>query len=374
MNISSERLQLFRNEIRTYKSSKEIKNFLLEGWPHDKRKIPDDLKVYWKHRNDLTIENDIIFFNDRVIVPHSLRKNVLAQLHSSHLGIEKTKKRACSLVYCPKIDESIENMITHCDVCQKYRASNSKEPMLSHLVPKLPFSKLGIDICEYANKSYLVLSYYYSRFLDIIPLNTKTASECINKLKVCFSIHDIPLNIVSDNMPFNSLQFKMFCKKHDINLITTNPGHSQANGFAEKAVGIAKNLIKKTLESKQEIWLALLEFRNTPLKEVDASPAELLMSRKTRTLLPCKINQFQPHFILNIVQNKNTYVKMHYDKNAKAKLPFKKGDNIWCNHGLNTWINPTIEKIHPSPRSYRIRLEDGTVLRRNSKWIRKRFL
>ena len=99
INISSERLQLFRNEIETDKSLKELKNFLLEGWPNDKRKIPDDLIVYWKHRNDLTIENDIIFFNDRVIVPHSLRKDVLAQLHSSHLGIEKTKKRARSLVY-----------------------------------------------------------------------------------------------------------------------------------------------------------------------------------------------------------------------------------------------------------------------------------
>ncbi|XP_037931207.1 uncharacterized protein LOC119666019 [Teleopsis dalmanni] len=150
-------------------------------------------------------------------------------------------------------------MINNCSSCQKHRATNIKEPMLSHQIPDLSYNKLGLDICEYAKKTYLVVSDYYSRYLDIIALKTKTASKCIANLKVCFSNHGIPLEIVADNMPFNSLQFRNFCKSVDIKLTTTSPRYAQCNGFAEKSVGIAKSLIKKSSENEQELWLALLD-------------------------------------------------------------------------------------------------------------------
>ena len=47
-----------------------------------------------------------------------------------------------------------------------------------------------------------------------------------------------------------------------------------------------KRLLKKADESKQDAFLALLEFRNSPISGMEVSPAELLMSRKLRTRLP----------------------------------------------------------------------------------------
>lgn len=114
--------------------------------------------------------------------------------------------------------------------------------------------------------------------------------------------------------------------------------------------------------------------RNTPLKELNASPAELLMSRKTRTLLPTKTELLQPKVIPNISKNitkKQLQSKKYYDKSAKFKENFAKGEMIWY-QDKQGWTKAVIVDIHGSPRSYWIQLEDGAILRRNSKWIRKR--
>lgn len=375
INVTDERIGDFRKALVEDKCLSELRKVLIDGWPQDKRQLDEEVKYYWKHRNDLILDNDLIFLNERVIVPTRLRENILTQLHASHLGIEKTKKRARTIVYWPGIDEAIETTITKCAVCQKKRPKNAKEPMISHDVPELPYQKLAIDICDYGAKSYLVVSDYYSKFLDILPLNNKTAGQCITKLKVCFATHGIPVEIIADNVPFDSREFRQFCKENDIKINTTSPLYSQANGFAEKAVGIAKSLIIKTHEEKSELWRALLEYRNSPLKEVDASPVELLMSRKTRTLVPVSKKLFTPNVVPNIEQNitkKNARCKEYYDRNAVSERTFKMGDKIWCHDIRKGWLKATVEDKHNTPRSYWIRLKDGTVLRRNSKWLKKR--
>lgn len=247
--------------------------------------------------------------------------------------------------------------------------------MISHSVPDLPYQKIAMDICEYGAKEFLVVSDYYSKFLDVLPLTNKTAGQCITKLKILFSTHGLPLEIIADNMPFGSREFAKFCSENDIKLTTTSPRHSQANGFAEKAVGIAKNLIKKTHDEKTELWRALLEYRNTPLKEIDASPAELLMSRKTRTCLPASKVLFKPKVIPNIEKNminKNEKRKEYYDQNSKPEKAFQNGNKIWYHDVKTGWVEANIEEKHNTPRSYWIRLKDGTILRRNSKWLRQR--
>lgn len=122
----------------------------------------------------------ILFLNDRVIVPESLRSNVLSQLHTSHLGIEKTKKRVRTLLYWPRNHIDIENMVTKCNICQKYKSANVKEPLFSHEVPQIPYCKLGIDIWKYAGKIYLVTSDFYSRYLDIYPCDQKQLTNALN--------------------------------------------------------------------------------------------------------------------------------------------------------------------------------------------------
>ncbi|XP_055381628.1 uncharacterized protein K02A2.6-like [Condylostylus longicornis] len=286
INVSDEKKKIFQDETLNDEILKDLFKTINDGWPVRKELLCEKLKPFWKNRNDLFVVDGLIFLNDRIFVPKSLRDDVLYQLHLPHLGVEKTKSRARSIVYWPTMNLEIEELIHKCNICEKYKYSEPREPLINHDIPEMPFSKIGLDIMELNAKSFLIIGDYYSKYLDIIPLYNKTARTIIEKLKVVFSYHGIPNIVIADNMPFNSYLFKEFAKKYDFKIITSSPLYPKSNGFAEKMVGISKRLLKKTKESNNDLWLSLLEYRNTPIKGSCLSPVEILMGRKTRTLLP----------------------------------------------------------------------------------------
>ena len=51
---------------------------------------------------------------------------------------------------------------------------------------------------------------------------------------------------------------------------------------------MAKNLMRKAKHSGEDVWLSVLEYRNTPSQGMNNSPVQRLMSRRTRTPIPTK--------------------------------------------------------------------------------------
>ena len=54
-----------------------------EGWPTKRDQIPADVKPYWSYKEDLSIINGILLKGERLIIPSSMRKEVLKQLHQA---------------------------------------------------------------------------------------------------------------------------------------------------------------------------------------------------------------------------------------------------------------------------------------------------
>ena len=76
-----------------------------------------------------------------------------------------------------------------------------------------------------------------------------------------------------------------FMKQWQIEHRVSSPQHPQSNGMAEKYVQTMKASLIKTMEEGEDIDLALLTYKATPLSHNLPSPAELLNSRKYKTLL-----------------------------------------------------------------------------------------
>ena len=94
-----------------------------------KHELPELVHLYWNVREDLLISDDDFFLKGTLLViPVSHRKHVLADLHTSHRGIEGTKERARLVVYWPGIDSNIANTCRSCSKCEFNRPSNVKEP------------------------------------------------------------------------------------------------------------------------------------------------------------------------------------------------------------------------------------------------------
>ena len=67
---------------------------IYSGWPDKMQELPKPLRKYWSYRDELAVENGIIFKGRQVIISEPLQKDILTQLHASHQGIEKTRRLA----------------------------------------------------------------------------------------------------------------------------------------------------------------------------------------------------------------------------------------------------------------------------------------
>ena len=74
----------------------------------------------------------------RIIIPQVLQGDILAKLHASHQGAEKTKLRARTSVFWKDLSKDIEYMTKSCKVCQELRPNQPREPLLQTEVPPRP--------------------------------------------------------------------------------------------------------------------------------------------------------------------------------------------------------------------------------------------
>lgn len=368
--ISEEKLKILKKETEKDSVLSKVSKFIINGWTH-KEPMNYKIKHYYKLRDQLYVKNNIIFFNDKVVIPSSMYNEMLKQVHGdAHLGIVKSKKRGRSLLYWPNMSSMIHEYVQKCNICQKYQRSCSKEPLINNVLPKYPFAKISLDIAEYGGKSYLILVDFLSKWLDIISIKNKSIEQIISKLKLIFSQLGIPKEILCDNNPFNSHKFKEFASSFGFNIIHCSPYHHQSNGLCEKAVGIAKNIIKKA-ESKDNILTALLEYRVTPVSGTNFSPSEILMGRMLRSKLPCSSVKLKPKLVYmearKEMEGQQSISKQYYDKRTKIKEPFKKNDNVILQNPLNKlWEPGTVVVVKDTPRSYKVLTENCKVYSRNS--------
>lgn len=265
------------------------------------------------------------------------------------------------------MNEKIEKFISCCEICGMYSNANVKEPLIPHPIPKLPFQKLGSDIFEFKSKIYLVCVDYYSKWIDYRPLKNKSAEEITKVWMDIFSNFGVPQIIICDNNPFNSFKCRKFAENWNFKIVNSSPLYPRSNGLAEKSVGILKNIFKKA-KTEEDIKIALLEYRNTPTKNLDYSPAQLLMNRRLKTKLPLSTNLLKPKI------NKNAYKqllskaennKRFYDEKTKLRNKFKVGQNVRINKN-GVWKPAIITQECETPRSFVVRNEEGNEYRRNS--------
>ena len=257
-----------------------------------------------------------------------------------------------------------------CHFCQANRRTQRKEPLRSTPLPERPWQKIATDICEYNGKQYLVISDYYSRYLEILHSPTTTAEQIVRLMKATCARFGIPEQIVSDNGPqYTSEVWKDFCRRFDIRHTTSSPYHPQGNGHAERAVQTAKSILKQ-----EDPLLALMCYRATPTSSTGVSPAEMLMGRKIRTTLPSLEKNLIPKWPdRNLVRRRDEEAKQRQAfyfnrRNGVKELPtLRPGDQVLTKlDGEKVWKGPaSVLQECSTPRSYQVESPGGGEVRRN---------
>ena len=301
VNVTEQRFKQIQVHSYQDEALQTLKSVILTGWPDSKAEVPVIIREYWTIRDELAVQDGVVFKGARLIVPKTLRKEMLTRIHASHMGVESCLRKSRDTLFWPNMNSEIRDHVEKCSVCNEYSANQQKETLMTHDVPDRPWSKVAIDIFTFRQSDYLVTVDYYSDFWELDLLPDTTSAAIINCLKGHFSRHSIPDTLISDNGPqLCSVEFSKFSQQWEFDHVTSSPYHSQSNGKAESAVKIAKGLVKKAIKSNMDIWKAILDWRNTPTEGMDSSPTQRLMSRRTRHTLPISDELLKPKVVENV--------------------------------------------------------------------------
>lgn len=367
---SDARLEEIRRELKKDEILSTVMYYVQHGWPEHKRSLSGPIIKFWPERGSLTVQNDLLLKGSRLVVPVTLRKDILRYLHDAHQGVTRTSQNAQSSVWWPGLSREIRDMIQSCGLCQKYKRERV-EPMKGTPFPERPWSRVGADFFFHKGHTYLLVVDYYSCDVEICLVSKKVnAFETANRMKKVFSRHGICDILFTDNGPqFSSEYFKEFARVWHFNHVTSSPGYAQSNGEVERCVQTIKNILKKC----EDEYLALLTYRNTPLHN-GYSPAQLSMGRALKTRVPCS-----PESLLPKLPDCDKLRKREKEYRDKMALNYNKKHRVvegeTLSFGDKVWIpdqqtEGTVVKPHESPRSVIINTPKGTI-RRNRRMTRK---
>ncbi|XP_060873973.1 uncharacterized protein K02A2.6-like [Metopolophium dirhodum] len=351
-----------------------LKHYVIEGWPEKREQLNEETKKYWECKELTTVYDGVLYKSNRIIVPESLKSEMLKRIHFNHMGIEKCKYRARSCLYWVGMNKDIEGVVNKCQICLKYRKTNTKEPLECSEVPDKPWQVVDTDLFYFQGKNYVFIVDYFSKFVEFVMIPKLTSSNTINAIKSNFSRHGVPETIRSDGgTQYTSEEFQKYIKEWHIKHIISSSTNAQSNGMVERHIQTIKKMLIKADEDNKDVYLTLLEYRNTPISKDLASPAEILMGRKIKGLLPIedeKGKYVKVREKLIELQNKQ---KQYHDRNAKGLKELKEGDKVYLQKERNgkQWSPGVIKNKIDGRRSYIVKLDKGGELWRNRRLLHK---
>ena len=285
---------------------------------------------------EFSIHEGCLMKGIRVVIPMQYRVQVLDLLHEGHFGMVKMKSLARSYVWWPGIDQDIEKKVRSCSDCLDELRMPPKTD-LHHWEPcTRPWQRIHIDFAgPFQNSMFLIVIDAYSKWPEVIQMNSITSSKTIESLSNIFARYGLPQVLVSDNGPqLTSREFSNFLALNGIRHIRTAPFHPASNGQAERFVQTLKKGLRSNSSSKLPLFrrlnLFLFHYRRAPHALTKKSPAELFLGRALRSSL----DVLKPREADAISVQIPSSTKFHVGDSVLAR----------CYSGAHKWLAGTVLK------------------------------
>ncbi|XP_054259680.1 uncharacterized protein K02A2.6-like [Macrosteles quadrilineatus] len=314
------------------------------------------VEAFGYHDNELTLQDGCIFKGCRVLIPQSLRRKVLDELHIGHLGMEKMKSLARSYCAWKNIDRDIEQLAKSCKQCRLKQNEPRKEQNHPWLAPQGPWERLHIDFAgPMQGQWYFIIVDAFTKWIEVIPTKNTSTEFCTRELRKLFATFGLPMILVSDNgSQFTSSVFEQFLSENGVLHKTTAPYHPSSNGQAERYV----QTVKKSLRAMEDeggrldvkLFRMLMQLRQTS-NSSGCDAYSLMFGRKIRTHIA----------LLHPTRKQETeHVK-------QATRYFKEGDRVQARNYSNSKDKWSFGRIleRESNLLYKVQMDDGTVWRRH---------
>lgn len=91
-------------------------------FPNGRMKVTAMLRDFWKIRDTLAVDDELVLHGSRIIILSALRRQVLARLHDSQCGIEATKR--CGLA--TRVISTSYSLVKHGSPCYHLNPGNPR--------------------------------------------------------------------------------------------------------------------------------------------------------------------------------------------------------------------------------------------------------
>ncbi|XP_060078694.1 uncharacterized protein LOC132558179 [Ylistrum balloti] len=150
----------------------ELVEVVRRGLPEKRYSCPSSVLEYWNFRDQVTVNEGIVMKSQKVVIPRSLRQEMMDKVHSGHMGVDKCLQRARDVIFWPKMSSDITDMVLKCTTCLERRNSNPKEPILPRAVPEYSWQTIATDLFSWNEQDFVVAVDYYKLSCQIMVLNT----------------------------------------------------------------------------------------------------------------------------------------------------------------------------------------------------------
>ena len=268
----------------------KVRFWVQNGWPGN-HEVSSEFRPWVKRKDKLTVESGCLLWGIRVVIPEKLQQRILDELHCGHPGIVRMKSLARMHVFWPGLDQHIERVVQECSSCQVVQLLPAQAPVNPWAWPSHPWHRIHVDFAgPFLDQMFLLVVDAHSKWPEVIPMKSTTASSTIRVLRSLFSKYGLPHEVVSDNGPqFVAEEFAEFLKKNGIKHIKSAVKHPASNGEVERFVQTFKKAMKKAKSEVGDIHQKLARFLpsywTTPHVVTQETPAKMFIQRELRTRL-----------------------------------------------------------------------------------------
>ena len=337
--------------LKVSKADKEMRmlyTYIKNGWSS---KTNFDLRNYAVFKNEFSLQDSLIYRGARLVIPPSLRKEVLNRLHEGHIGTDAIKSIARQCVWWPSIDHDIQMLVKTCTECCESK-SHSRARWTSWPEETRKWDRVHIDLAGPFGRDTmaLVMVDAYSKWPEVHLMYSTTSAEVIKRLRRTFAQEGVPMTLVSDNGPqFVSDEIEAWLKNVGCHHIRTPPYHPRSNGLAERFVQTLKNhlrCVKGSQHLQTSVDRFLMQYRNSKHSTTGVAPAIRMRGHLLRS----------PVIALSAIGDK-VWTRKYHDKTQlwqAAEVVGLEGRNV-INAKLD---NGTFQRCHIEQTKPRL---DGTT-------------
>lgn len=275
------------------------------------QKIITDLQTDAMSHKGFTIDNDVLLFKDRLVIPQnsSMLNALFEEFHASptggHAGEERTYQRIVNEVFWVGMKKDILARVKACEVCQRNKQLSGSVAGLLQPIP-LPlrvWEELSMDFIEGLPKSggmttILVVVDRLSKYAHFLafkhPFNAQSVAEVFNKEIV--RLHGVPEAIISDRdrIYLSNFWIELF-KLQGTKLKFSTAYHPQTDGQTEVVNKCLEQYLRCFVSNKPKNWLKFLSwaeysYNTAHHTSTKTSPFKLLYGRDPPPLIRYKVH------------------------------------------------------------------------------------